>query len=79
METDPSEYVADNSLGESRAVRDASFELNRLWRHGWDQPGSSGYQSYMLAYRTLTDLLPDYRGSMVQLAQAVLRSPRGDA
>ncbi|HEY6019685.1 MAG TPA: hypothetical protein VIY48_07235 [Candidatus Paceibacterota bacterium] len=56
--------------------RDAAFELLRLWRMGWDLPGSSGYQSYIMAHRAMSDLFPDHRGSMVELAKSILASER---
>lgn len=68
------EYAEE--LAKSPTVRNAAFELIRLWRMGWDTPGSSGYTSYMLAYRRLLDLLPEHRGSFVELSQAILRVPR---
>lgn len=70
----PTQYVQD--LAQSTAVRSAAFELIRLWRMGWDAPGSSGYQSYVMAYRSMTDLLPNHRESMVTLARAILAVPR---
>jgi hypothetical protein len=64
-----------DELGKSQAMRDASFELIRLWRMGWDAPGSSGHQSYVMAYRTFADLMMSvkgYSGSYIELAQAIL-------
>lgn len=55
-------------------MREAAYELLRLWRMGWDVPGSSGYQSYIMAYRRMRDLFPDQRGSMIRLAQRILAS-----
>lgn len=58
----------------SRAARDAAHELLRLWRMGWDQPGSSGYQSYVMAHRQLTDMFPHHHGSKVELAKRILEA-----
>lgn len=63
-------------LAQSQAMRNASFELMRLWRMGWDLPGSSGYQSYVMAYRAFADLLPEYRGSYITLARAILQAEK---
>jgi hypothetical protein len=63
------EHVA--TLAESQELRSAAYELFRLWRQGWDTPGSSGYTSYIMAHRALSDMLPNYRGSLALLAKDV--------
>ncbi len=74
MEIPFEEFVSE--LAKSQEMRNAAFELMRLWRMNWDIPGSSGYQSYIMAHRRMRDLLPDYRGSFISLARAIELSPR---
>lgn len=72
-----SEYAAD--LAQSQTMRNAAFELVRLWRMNWDIPGSSDYQSYLTAYRVFADLMSDareYRGSYIALAQEILKNEK---
>lgn len=57
----------------SRAARDAAFEYLRLWRMGWDQPGSSGYQSFLMAHRAMREMFPQHTGSMAELAKDILK------
>jgi hypothetical protein len=59
-----------------QVARDSAHELLRLWRMGWDVPGTSGYQSYVMAHRAMTDMFSGHSGSMIKLAQEILASPR---
>lgn len=71
------DYAAE--LGKSQTMRDASFELIRLGRMGWDLPGSSGHKSYCMAYKHFAELMQTekaYKGGFITLAKAILDSPR---
>jgi hypothetical protein len=60
----------------SQDTRNAAFELLRLWRMGWDRPGSSGYQSFLMAHRVMRDRFPKHSGSMIELARRILASQK---
>lgn len=57
------------------SARVVAYELHRTWREGWDVPGSSGYDSYIMAHRNMRELFPDHKGSMVELAKQILAEP----